>query len=369
MARGPFCPRQLISVSLLAKRRERGYNKIAMIRNTARSDLRTVPAVRCGGMEKPMKNYVFGVDLGGTTAKLGLLDSSGTLLDKWEIPTRTENAGVHILPDIAATLDEALARSGVAKESVLGAGIGVPGAVTGDGFTAPCVNLDGWGGFDVSRRLGELCGFPVRTANDANVAALGEMWMGGGRGSANMVLVTLGTGVGGGVIVDGRILTGIHGAAGEIGHIKVAADEPEPCGCGKHGCLEQYASATGIVHQAMRLLAGGEPSTLRGAGELTAKMVVDHAKDGDRLACKVVDLFSDSLGKALATVSCVCDPDVFVLGGGVSRAGSFLLDPVKAAFRKYAFPAAEETRFGLAILGNDAGVYGAAKLILDELEA
>ena len=314
-----------------------------------------------------MKNYVFGVDLGGTTVKLGLLDASGTLLDKWEIPTRTENAGVHILPDIAAALDEALARNGVEKESVLGAGIGVPGAVVGSRFAAPCVNLNGWGGFDVSERLSALCGFPVRTANDANVAALGEMWMGGGRGSANMVLVTLGTGVGGGVIVDGRILTGIHGAAGEIGHIKVAADEPEPCGCGKYGCLEQYASATGIVNQAKRLLrAGEEPSALRGE-ELTAEIVVNHAKAGDELACKVIDLFSDKLGMALAAVSCVCDPDVFVLGGGVSRAGSFLLDPVKAAFRKYAFPPAEETRFGLAILGNDAGVYGAAKLILDEM--
>ena len=310
-----------------------------------------------------MEKYVFGIDLGGTTAKLGLFTVEGELLDKWEIPTRPENGGENILPDLAATLKAKMAEKGIAAEDVKGAGLGVPGAVLEDRYVKPCVNLNGWGG-DVAGQLSGMCGFPVKAANDANVAALGEMWQGGGKGSDNVVFVTLGTGVGGGIIIGGKLLSGVHGAAGEIGHLKVRAYESESCGCGKHGCLEQYASATGIVREANRRLIGlSTPSALRELEKVTAKDVFDCAKKGDSLAMDVVELFGQCLGRALANVSCVCDPEVFVIGGGVSAAGQIILDVVQKNFVANAFPASEGTRFELAKLGNDAGIYGSAQLV------
>ena len=310
-----------------------------------------------------MEQYVFGIDLGGTTVKLGLFRLDGTLLAKWEIPTRTENGGEHILPDIAASMTAKLAELKIGSEQVVGAGLGVPGAVLEDRYVKPCVNLNGWGG-DVAGRLTELCGFPVKAANDANAAALGEMWQGGGRGCDNVVFVTLGTGVGGGIIVDGKLLSGVHGAGGEIGHIKMNPAETETCGCGKHGCLEQYASATGIVRMAKKLLEQcSDESALRAFENVTAKNVFDCAKEGDLLALEAVNLFGEMLGRALANVSCVCDPEVFVIGGGVSAAGQIILDAVQKNFKANAFPAAEETGFKLAALGNDAGIYGCARLM------
>ena len=312
-----------------------------------------------------MKQYVFGIDLGGTTVKLGLFTTEGSLLEKWEIVTRTENQGEHILPDIAASVKAKLEERGISSEEVKGVGLGVPGAVLEDRFVKPCVNLNGWGG-DVADKLSALCGYPVKVVNDANGAALGEMWQGGGKGYDNVVFVTLGTGVGGGIIVGGKLLTGVHGAGGEIGHIKMNPVDDERCGCGKHGCLEQYASATGIVREAKRSLEENDtPSMLREVKEITAKAVFDCAKDGDALALEVVEFFGESLGRAMAIVSCVCDPEVFVIGGGVSAAGQIILDSVRSAFIRHAFPAAEETSFALAALGNDAGIYGCARLMCE----
>ena len=312
-----------------------------------------------------MEQYIFGVDLGGTSVKLGLFLHDGRLASKWEIPTRTQNHGEHILSDIAASMTAKLQEMDISPKQVIGAGLGVPGAVLQAQIVKPCANLDGWGG-NVAQALSQLCGCPVKVVNDANAAALGEMWKGGGRGCDNVVFVTIGTGVGGGIILGGKLLSGIHGAAGEIGHIKVRQFEEQPCGCGGYGCLEQYASATGIVRQALRRLERDEePSALRSMDRVTAKDVFDCAKAGDTLALEIVNAFGDDMGRAMACVSCVCDPEVFVIGGGVSAAGQIILDVVQAAFLKYAFPAARETRFELAALGNDAGICGAAKLILE----
>lgn len=243
--------------------------------------------------------------------------------------------------------------------------MGVPGAVLNDRFVKPCVNLDQWGGFDVAEALEDLCGFPAKIVNDANAAALGEMGAGGGKGRKNVVFVTLGTGVGGGVIVDGKLLAGVHGAGGEIGHIKVKDTHDTPCGCGKRGCLEQYSSATGIVNETKKFLQNSDaPSRLRSLETITAKDIFDLAKDGDTVALAQVEEMTRLLGKALAAVSCVCDPEVIVLGGGVSRAGSIITDNVEKWFREYAFPAAENTEFALAQLGNDAGIYGGVQMIL-----
>ena len=312
-----------------------------------------------------MKPYAFGVDLGGTTVKLGLFETNGNLMEKWEIPTRTGNHGENLLPDIAEAMLRKLSEKGIDKDQVEGVGMGVPGAVVNDRFVKPCVNLEQWGGFDVAEALEALCGFPAKIVNDANAAALGEMGAGGGKGRKNVVFVTLGTGVGGGVIVDGKLLAGVHGAGGELGHMKVKDTHETPCGCGKRGCLEQYSSATGIVNETKKFLASSDaPSKLRELETITAKDIFDLAKAGDAVALAQVEEMTRLLGKALAAVSCVCDPQVIVLGGGVSRAGSIITDNVAKWFREYAFPASECTEFALAELGNDAGIYGGVQMIL-----
>ena len=310
-----------------------------------------------------MKKYGFGVDVGGTTCKIGLFDNTGVILDKWEIKTNTENNGASILDDIVASLEGKMADAGISKDDVEGVGIGVPGPVKNDSIVCQCVNL-GWGTFDVAETLSGKIGLPVKVGNDANVAALGEMWKGGGQGCKNGVMVTLGTGVGGGVIINGSIIGGVHGAGGEIGHMKVSDTETDVCGCGKCGCLEQYASATGIVRLAKKRLAADDAATtLRDLPEVTAKDIFDAAKAGDAVSLELVETLGTILGGALASVACVADPEMFVIGGGVSKAGQILLDVVQKHFKERAFQACEDTKFVLASLGNDAGMIGAASLL------
>ena len=309
--------------------------------------------------------YGFGVDVGGTTVKLGLFDETGTLLDKREIPTHTENDGERILPDIAAAIDAILAEKGIAKSAVTGVGVGVPGPINDEGVINRCVNLN-WGVFNLHDTLGALTGLRVKGGNDANCAALGEAWKGGGAGSRSSMFVTLGTGVGGGVILNGKILVGSHGVGGEIGHITVSAPDKQPCTCGKRGCIERYASATGIVRMAKeRLVKDGTPSTLRSVEALTCKDVFDAAKAGDSLAVGTLEQVFDYLGEALASACCVCDPERIILGGGVSKAGDYLLEGVKRHFAQHMFHACKGTEFSLATLGNDAGMYGAYRLIAE----
>lgn len=309
--------------------------------------------------------YGFGVDLGGTTVKIAYFDQDGTIVNKWEIPTITANNGVQILPDIAASIKDFIAKQSIDKDTLIGIGIGVPGPVNNEGVVNKCVNL-GWNMVNIPEELGKLTDLPVKAGNDANVAALGEAWKGGGQGCKNMVLATLGTGVGGGIVVDGRVIHGVHGAGGEIGHMCINRYETEHCGCGKCGCVEQYCSATGIVRlaeQAMR--TSDADSSMRDILPLTCKDVFDAAKAGDMLANQVLEKVYDYMGRFLSMISCVVDPELIVLGGGVSKAGQPLLDGAKRYYDKYIFHAAS-TRFALASLGNDAGAYGAFKLVLDE---
>ena len=312
-----------------------------------------------------MKKYGFGVDVGGTTIKMGFFETDGKLLDKWEIKTNTANGGEEILSDIAKGIDNKLAQEGISKDEVQGVGVGVPGPVRGGGVVNRCVNL-GWGVKDVAEELGALTGLTVKVGNDANVAALGELWQGGAKGCTDAVMVTLGTGVGGGVIVDGKIVAGFHGAGGEIGHITVNPDEIEACNCGQYGCLEQYASATGIVRMAKRKLAKTDDATsLRGFDPITAKDIFDEAKAGDEIAKELVDELGLILGSALSNLAVVANPEVIVIGGGVSKAGTILIDTVAEHFRENAFYALKDTRFELATLGNDAGIYGCMAMLLD----
>ena len=309
--------------------------------------------------------YGFGIDLGGTTVKLAFFNEQGDLLSKWEIPTRPENGGEKILPDIAASVADYLSKNNIPREDILGIGIGVPGPVRADGTVNKCVNL-GWGVFNIEKALSDLTGFPVRAANDANVAALGECWMGGGKGYHSLVMATLGTGVGGGIIIDGKILCGERGAAGEIGHLVLNRDETERCGCGKKGCAEQYCSATGIVRTARQMLsADPRPSTLRSIGNLTCKDIFDAANAGDGLADEILDKVYARLAEFLADLAACFDPQVIVLGGGVSKAGQTLIDGIHRHWHKFVFHAMGDIQFVLATLGNDAGAYGAFKLILD----
>ena len=298
--------------------------------------------------------YGFGIDLGGTTVKIAYFDETGNMLDKWEIPTVIADGGKQILPDIAASIRSFLTAYQVNESAILGLGIGVPGPVDGKGVVNKCVNL-GWGVFNIAEELSRLTGFPVKAGNDANVAALGEYWKGGGKDCDNMVFATLGTGVGGGIVIEGKLLHGAHGSGAEIGHMVLNRHETAVCGCGKRGCVEQYCSATGIVRLANQ----------HGMENVTCKDIFDAGKAGDEVALQILDNYYALLGEFLADLCCVVNPEAVVLGGGVSKAGQMLLDGTRPYFQKHVFHAASNVRFALASLGNDAGAYGAFKLALD----
>lgn len=314
-----------------------------------------------------MGKKCIGIDVGGTAVKIGLFEDTGEILRKWEIVTRSEDRGAHILDDAAGSIRRTLKDEGIAMTDIRGAGLGVPGPVTADGHVPRCVNL-GWGSCCPGQQMSRLLdGIPVKCGNDANVAALGEMWQGGGRGYKDLVMITLGTGVGGGVVINEKIVAGRHGIGGEIGHMHVRESETERCNCGGMGCLEQTASATGIVREAGKFLAASDrPSLLRETeGALTAKDVLDAAKAGDKIALEVMDIVCHYLGIALAAAAQIVDPEIFVIGGGVSKAGPFLIDLIREHYEKNLTLSVDRPLIGQAKLGNDAGIYGCARLVLD----
>ncbi|HIX67361.1 MAG TPA: ROK family glucokinase [Candidatus Anaerostipes excrementavium] len=307
---------------------------------------------------------LYGIDVGGTTVKMGLFSEDGELIEKWEIPTRTEENGKYILEDIAEAIKENIEKHQISKEDLAGVGVGVPGAVLDFTKVNECVNL-GWGSVDVGKELSERVECPVRVSNDANVAALGELWTGAAADYKDAVMVTLGTGVGGGIIIDGHIVDGSRGYGGEIGHMTVDPTDDRVCNCGKTGCLELYASATGIVYETKKAMKNSDEATaLRDLDEITAKDIFDLAKEGDAFAMKQVDQLGQKLALAFGNIALMIDPEVFVIGGGVSRAGQILLDAISKHYGTYTFGKAKEGKFLLATLGNDAGIFGAASLML-----
>lgn len=349
------------------------------------------------------KSMIIGVDLGGTFIKFGIFEESGQLLEKWQVPTGDTHFS-KIFEKIALQIQEKVTDLGYSMEQVKGVGMGVPGSVNSAGMLISAPNL-GWSMLDVNRVMKEYLSVPVYIGNDANVAALGEQYFGVGEGCDSMVMITLGTGVGGGVIVNQRLVAGAFGGAGEIGHMVINNKETVACTCGNKGCLEQYASATGIANMAKKMLvtalaeqqeesdaasmAEQQEKTIASVvmhtedglqnadfqyavsslqqfelDELTAKEVFDAVKAGDELACQVAEQFGETLGKALSFVACVADPEMFVIGGGVSAAGEVLLEYVEKYYRQYAFAPSKETAFKLATLGNDAGICGAARLVM-----
>ncbi len=308
--------------------------------------------------------YCFGVDVGGTTVKLGLFTIEGKLIDKWEIKTITENEGECILTDIANTIKDKISEKHLLVGQICGIGVGVPAPVDKNGAIERAANI-GWKEKNIKKELEELTGLFCVVGNDANVAALGEMWKGAGEGEKDLVMITLGTGVGGGIIIDGHPINGAHGAGGEIGHITVRDDEVEVCGCGRKGCLEQYASATGIVHLASVYFEKNTKDSILNNKKITAKDVFDAAKAGDVAALEITEEFGYYLGQALVNLAAIIDPAIFVIGGGVSKAGNILLDIVKKYFYEHVFYGNHNTKIALATLGNDAGIYGAAKQLLN----
>lgn len=308
--------------------------------------------------------YCIGIDIGGTTVKMALFTDAGEMLDKWEIVTRTENEGITILADVAESVEAKLDAKNITKDMIVGCGIGVPAPVSEAGIVNGSANL-GWKYKEVKKEAQERLGVPVVVGNDANVAALGEMWKGGGMGYQNLVMVTLGTGVGGGLIYKEKIINGSNGAGGEIGHVCVNYGEEEICGCGSRGCLEQYSSATGIVRLARKRLAKDDAATVLRTQEVSAKAVFDAVKDGDGVATEIAEEFATYLGYALANIATIIDPQVIVIGGGVSKAGTVITDVVEKHYKDRCFFTNDKVKFVLATLGNDAGVYGAAKMILE----
>lgn len=318
--------------------------------------------------KRAMKQYGYGVDVGGTFIKFGLLDREGTLLDQWQIPTDASDEGTHLIPGVAGSLLAHMQSRGLTAADLFGIGLGVPSPVDQDGWVVGGENT-GWGHrrLDAAGELQTLMGVPVRVENDGNVAALGELWKGAGRGCRNLVMITLGTAVGGGILCNGAVVSGRHGAGGEIGSLMMTPDEPEIAVDGKGGCLEQYVSATGLVRKAKKVLAEDARSTvLRERTELTAKDILDAAKAGDAVALEILEFFGEMMGRACSMISCVADPEVFLIGGGVSKAGEILLDVIRKYYRRYAFFAFADTEFRLAELGNDAGIYGCCYLAMPE---
>lgn len=310
-----------------------------------------------------MKEYCLGIDIGGTSVKYGLFDRNGTLLEKWSSQTNKEQNGVHIIPEIAFSVNTALQKYGIRQEQVAGAGVGVPGQVMEDGSILLAENI-GWKNVPLTEKLKELTGLKIYTENDANLAALGEIWCGSARNFHSMVFITLGTGIGCGIVIDDKIISGANGAAGEIGHMHVEDHMTRQCNCGKYGCLEQLASATGLRYLGNDMLEkSAEPSVLRQT-EVSARTIFEAVKTGDALAIQIAEKFGEYMGKALANCTCILNPEVIVIGGGVSRAGTVVLNYIEKYYQKYAYISCADTEFRLAELGNDAGIYGGAKLVM-----
>ncbi|RDW21926.1 ROK family glucokinase [Oceanobacillus chungangensis] len=318
------------------------------------------------------EEILVGIDIGGTAVKLGFINSQGEILKKWEIPTNLANAGNGIIDDIWNSIKAQLDQVDIKNKTILGLGVGAPGFIEAKtGYVYVAVNI-GWKDFDLAQKLKEKSGLPVFVENDANLAALGENWLGAGEQADNMIAITLGTGVGGGIIANGKALNGENGMSGEIGHITIDPNGYS-CNCGRKGCLETIASATGIVRQAMDYINDNGNSSIAAFyeenGKLTAKDVFDLASEGDEGCEAIVNNTMEILGLTIANMCTIINPSKVLIGGGVSKAGDHLLTKITTAFEKYALPRIQEAcEIRIAKLGNDAGIIGGAYLVKQKLK-
>ncbi|MFV0556116.1 MAG: ROK family glucokinase [Lactovum sp.] len=316
-----------------------------------------------------MTQKIIGIDLGGTSIKFGILTIEGEIQDKWSIETNILDQGSHIVPDIINSINHRLELYKLDKSEFVGIGMGSPGSVDiENGTVTGAYNLDWKTTQEVGKEITAKTGLEFAIDNDANVAALGERWVGAGENNPDVIFVTLGTGVGGGIIANGELIHGVAGAGGEIGHIVVVPENGFDCTCGTSGCLETVASATGVIRVARQLseeFAGDSTiKTKLDSGEaVSSKDIFDAAQAGDLFAVKVVDKVSMYLGLACANLGNTLNPDSIVIGGGVSAAGEFLRGQVESYFMNFTFPTVKQTtKIKLATLGNDAGIIGAASL-------
>lgn len=312
---------------------------------------------------------ILAADIGGTTCKLGIFDESLTLMEKWEIDTDISSEGKFILSNVYDSFKSKEEKLDFKVEDSLGAGLGMPGPVNfGQGMLDGCINLNIKGKKPVAAIFEEISGVKTIVDNDANVAALGEQFKGAGHGHSEVVMITLGTGVGGGVIADGRLIHGTGGSGGEIGHITVDFSERFQCNCGKRGCLETVSSATGMInlaefHQGQDFKDSILSEQIK-SGSITAKSIVEAAVAGDKLGEFVVEEAARYLAIAMSNISVITNPGYFIFGGGVSRAGTYFTDKIKKYYEPLTFPpAAGNMEIVIAELGNDAGMYGAARLV------
>jgi len=319
-----------------------------------------------------MSNYIIGIDIGGTTVKFGLVSNDGELFKKWSIPTKTENNGAMIVNDIWNSLAQTLESFNINKDTIIGIGVGIPGYVdSGSGLVYEAINI-GWKNINIKKQLEELTGLPIFIENDANIAVLGENWRGAGNEAKHVIAVTLGTGVGGGIIANGKILNGQNGMAGELGHILIEEDGAL-CNCGNRGCLETIASATGIVRQAMEEINVNPSSDLAAFFDekksISSGDVFELAAKGDTLATSIVERTATILGSTFANLGVILNPEKILIGGGVSEAGEPLLDKITSSFIANALPRViDACEIKLAQLGNDAGIIGAAYLVKQNME-
>ncbi|MFD2630828.1 ROK family glucokinase [Oceanobacillus kapialis] len=318
------------------------------------------------------RDWIVGVDVGGTTVKIGIISAEGDIQSKWEIKTDKTDGGQRIMDDVWTSIDQKLAEAAIPVSQVLGIGMGAPGFIDGEtGYIYEAVNI-GWKEYDLPAHLKGLSGLPVFVENDANVAVLGENWKGAGRQEKNVIAITLGTGVGGGIIANGEIVNGANGMAGEIGHMTIEKNG-KPCNCGRYGCLETIASATGIVRQALDIIKAGNSSGMLMEhylkhGDITTKDIFQFAAAGDKEATSIIEYTADILGMVIANMGTIINPSRVLIGGGVSKAGNQLLDEIQAAFNKYALERVKEIcGMRIAELGNDAGIIGAAFLVKQKL--
>lgn len=319
-----------------------------------------------------MEKWLVGVDLGGTNIKFAFLSESGDILYRWSIPTDISNAGKKIIPDIASSILNKLFENNKTTRDVKGIGIGAPAFMNLEtGYIYEAINL-GWKNIDIKSELEQRLKLSVVIDNDANVAAIGEMWKGAGIGSKDLLCITIGTGIGGGIIINGEIVHGTNGMAGEIGHITVKPENGILCNCGKYGCLETISSATGMVRQAVTEIDNHPESLLftqyKQYGQMTAKMIVQAALENDSFSLKILNTSSYYIGLAVANIANTINPSTIVIGGGVSKAGSLLLDLIRKYFNQFALPRVQAgIDLAIATLGNDAGVIGAAWLVKNKL--
>lgn len=312
------------------------------------------------------QKFAVGVDIGGTNIKSALLDINGKIYHKIEFPTEAHRGWEDVLNRIYHGIHQLINLEACKVSDILGIGLGIPGLpnfTTGEVLWGPNI---GWEKVPAGSWLSGKLGLPVYIDNDGNVAAYGEFWAGAGKNAKILAAVTIGTGVGAGIIINGNVLRGVGGAAGEFGHMIILPDGPT-CSCGRKGCLETLTSATAIVKAAERAIDEGHETSLAKLRQINAKAIFQGAAAGDKVSQEIIDELAYYLGIGLANITNLLNPDLILIGGGVSRGGSLLMNPLRKYTLENSLPTAgQQVKIELAQLGNDAGAVGAAGIVFAE---